>query len=89
MILLSCLPSRRPNVIRNCGFPWVCLCILCPATLSCCPSVQADAIKYAKPEFAQTNRVQNVLAVLPEVDKTFEEFAQTQHIPGWASPLTS
>jgi CubicO group peptidase (beta-lactamase class C family) len=55
--------------------------VVCAFFLTC-QAVRADAIKYAKPEFAQTNRAQNILGVLPEVDKTFEEFAQTEHVPG-------
>src|SRR5215471_1338966 len=79
---MSTVTNEHSNtVIRNPRFLGVFLRVVCASALTY-EAVRAEAIKYAKPEFTQTNRAQDVIAVLPEVDKAFEEFAQTEHIPG-------
>jgi CubicO group peptidase (beta-lactamase class C family) len=45
-------------------------------------AARGESLKYAKPEFRDRDRKQKVEAVLPEVDRLFGDFAESEHLPG-------
>jgi len=76
------LAKQRCNAsTRIFGFPPLLLCVVIAITAAGFRA-RADLLQYSSPAFTDPNRKQAIEAVLPEVDKLFADFFQTEHLPG-------